>query len=182
MRPLSSTCAVLLPLTRLRYSVIPPDTSVWVPTYTLHRDGRNFSFPEAFWPERWLVASGHLTLDEALRALPRDGYDVTSSPPAASYAPPSKGTPDTMTRCQYSPRGVEFVHNEVAFTPFSHGPMYCAGKNLALLEMRMVVCALVQRFEVRLEEGWDLRRFAREYRDHYIAAMAELPVRLQVRK
>ncbi|KAI0706670.1 high nitrogen upregulated cytochrome P450 monooxygenase 2 [Earliella scabrosa] len=164
--------------------VIPPDTSVWVPTYSLHRDGRNFSFPDVFWPERWLVASGHLTLDEALRTLPRDGYDVTSSPPAALYASHANSKPDPSAKIHvhYPLRGVEFVHNEVAFTPFSHGPMYCAGKNLALLEMRMVVCALVQRFEVRLEEGWDVRRFGREYRDHYIAAMAELPVRLEVRK
>ncbi|PIL28306.1 cytochrome P450 [Ganoderma sinense ZZ0214-1] len=40
--------------------VLPPGTHVYVPPYVLHRDARNFAFPDAFWPERWLVAAGHM--------------------------------------------------------------------------------------------------------------------------
>ncbi|CAK5265219.1 unnamed protein product [Mycena citricolor] len=33
---------------------IPPDTQVYVPTYTLHRSAKNFHDPDTFRPERWL--------------------------------------------------------------------------------------------------------------------------------
>jgi cytochrome P450 len=53
-------------------------------------------------------------------------------------------------------------HNMAAFFPFSHGPTNCAGKNLALMEMRMLLCWVLRRFqfseapEVSLE-GWEGR-------------------------
>jgi len=37
-------------------------------------------------------------------------------------------------------------HNTAAFFPFSYGPANCAGKNLALLEMRMLLCWVIRRF------------------------------------
>ncbi|KAF8265715.1 high nitrogen upregulated cytochrome P450 monooxygenase 2 [Lactarius quietus] len=37
-------------------------------------------------------------------------------------------------------------HNTAAFFPFSYGPANCAGKNLALLEMRMLLCWVLRRF------------------------------------
>ena len=125
----------------------------------LHCDPRNFCFPDAFWPERWLVASGQLPLDDALLFLP----------PSATYASGS----DTK---------FEFVHNELAFLAFSHGPMNCVGKGFALQEIRTVMCALVQRFAVRLEEGWDLRRYEADFKDYFTANRPELPVELEPRK
>ena len=38
-------------------------------------------------------------------------------------------------------------HNAAAFIPFSYGPTICAGKNLALMEMRMVLCWVFRRFQ-----------------------------------
>ena len=38
-------------------------------------------------------------------------------------------------------------HNTAAFFPFSYGPANCAGKNLALLEMRMLLCWVIRRFQ-----------------------------------
>ena len=35
-----------------------------------------------------------------------------------------------------------------AFIPFSFGPANCAGKNLAILELRTVICMLIRRFEI----------------------------------
>ncbi|PIL28309.1 hypothetical protein GSI_09598 [Ganoderma sinense ZZ0214-1] len=52
--------------------------------------------------------------------------------------------------------GFEFVHDEGAFIPFSHGPANCVGTEaLAMRQMRVVVtvCALVQRFRVALNPG-----------------------------
>ena len=74
-----------------------------------------------------------------------------------------------------------FVHNEQAFLPFSTGPMNCPGKALAMQEIRMVVTALVQRFRVRLREGWDSGFYEREIRDYFNATRPRVPVVLEKR-
>ena len=74
------------------------------------------------------------------------------------------------------------MHNEAAFIPFSIGPMNCPGKGLAMQQMRTVVCALLQRFRFRLEEGWDLRRYEADFKDYFTANRPELPVELEPRK
>ena len=77
------------------------------------------------------------------------------------------------------------MHNDTAFIPFSHGPMNCVGKGLAMRQMRVVVCALVQRFRMRLaleeEEGWAPGRYEREFRDYLVANRPRLPVVLERR-
>lgn len=42
------------------------------------------------------------------------------------------------------------VHNTEAYTPFGGGPRYCPGRNLAILEIRMVMAMLLKNFEVEL--------------------------------
>ena len=126
----------------------------------LHRDPRNFCFADPFWPERWLVASGQLPLEDALASL--------SLPPSATYASGSEAK-------------FEFVHNELAFLAFSHGPMNCVGKGFALQEIRTVMCALVQRFAVRLEEGWVAKEYEAAYKDFFVASRPMLPVHLERR-
>ncbi|KAI1787968.1 cytochrome P450 [Ganoderma leucocontextum] len=128
--------------------VLPPGTYVSVPPCVLHRDERNFVFPDTFWPERWLVAAVQLPLER-------------TRPPSA-LAPPS------------SSDGVRFVHNNAAFIPFSHGPMNCPGKGLAMLEMRTVVCALVQRFRIRPKEQGDLKRDEEDMKGYLTANRLEL--------
>ncbi|RPD68210.1 cytochrome P450 [Lentinus tigrinus ALCF2SS1-7] len=150
--------------------VIPPGTSFWLHIYSLHRDTRNFTHPDAFWPDRWLVASGRIALADA---LPPTSVLAPSSPPQ----PPRPSSDRSHTRTPLQ----DFTHNESAFLPFSHGPMNCAGKNLALLELRMVVCAIMQRFRVTLAEGWDVREYERQFKDHFVAARPEVPVVLKAR-
>ncbi|KAI0711780.1 high nitrogen upregulated cytochrome P450 monooxygenase 2 [Cerioporus squamosus] len=132
---------------------LPPGTIVRIPPFSLHRDGRNFSLPECFWPERWLVSSGKISLSDARH-------------------PDLEGQPSTD----------QFVHNEAAFIPFFHGPMNCPGKGLALLEISMLVCALLQHFSIRLQPGWDKERFNAELRDYFDANRPELPVVLERRR
>ncbi|TFK87858.1 high nitrogen upregulated cytochrome P450 monooxygenase 2 [Polyporus arcularius HHB13444] len=139
------------PGVHIRSLYIPPGTSISIPPYALQRDPRNFSFPSAFWPERWLIASGQIKLEDA-------------PPPAAA-----------------SSRTFEFVHNEVAFMAFSHGPMNCVGKGFALQEIRTVVCALLQRFSFRLGEGWDPREYEATVRDYIVSSRPALPVILERR-
>ena len=74
-----------------------------------------------------------------------------------------------------------FVHNETAFLAFSYGPMNCVGKNRGMLTTRMVVCALLQRFRIRLGAGWDSASFEKDYKDYLVALRPDLPVVLDVR-
>ena len=37
-------------------------------------------------------------------------------------------------------------HNTAAYFPFSYGPANCVGKNLALMEMRILLCCVLRRF------------------------------------
>ena len=84
----------------------------------------------------------------------------------------------------------EPAHNERAFIPFSHGPMNCAGKTLALQELRIVVVALLQRFRLRAaaQDGggedavFDLARYEREYKDFFVSARPRVDVFLEVRE
>jgi cytochrome P450 len=43
------------------------------------------------------------------------------------------------------------VHNTDAYTPFGGGPRYCPGRNLALLEIKMVIAMLFKNFEIEME-------------------------------
>lgn len=45
------------------------------------------------------------------------------------------------------------VHNPKAFLPFGGGPRFCPGRNLALLEIRVVLAMLLRNFDVELANG-----------------------------
>ena len=71
---------------------------------------------------------------------------------------------------------------------FSHGPMNCVGRALALLELRTVVVALLQRFRLRVptalgeEDGvFDLEGYEREYKDFFVSGRSCVEVVLEVR-
>ena len=108
-------------------------------TYSIQRDARNFSFPDAYLPERWLPASDRAT------------------------------------------RGID-NHNTAAFFPFSVGETSCAGKNLALLEMRVVLCWLFQRFDVRFAaQGVEGDSWEESLEDYYIVHKGKMFVELTPR-
>ena len=107
--------------------------------WSIHRDSRNFSYPDAFYPDRWLIVEGVQESKEKL------------------------------------------VHDMNAYIPFSFGPRNCVGKNLALLEMRMLLCYFVQKLEVRFAEGYDRRHWLDELDDAFVTSMGKLPVVLHRR-
>ena len=47
------------------------------------------------------------------------------------------------------------VHNTEAFSPFGGGARYCPGRNLAILEVRMVMSMLLKNFEIELVTPYD---------------------------
>ena len=131
---------------------IPPGTIIWIHPYSVQRNERSFTLPDVFWPERWLVASGHVRLEDA---RPPKGHAAISEQ--------------------------EFVHNQDAFVTFGHGPWSCPGRGLAFQEIRTVVCALMQRFEPRLREGWDPKEFERGMKCYVSTGRPTLPVFLRPR-
>ena len=80
-----------------------------------------------------------------------------------------------------SPSSTEFRHDDAGFMPFSVGPMNCVGKTLAMLEMRTVLCAFLQKFKIKAEDGWDPKTYEGNYRDYFTAQRPKLPVVLEVR-
>ncbi|KAG5641438.1 hypothetical protein DXG03_005231 [Asterophora parasitica] len=74
------------------------------------------------------------------------------------------------------------ILNTSAFIPFSVGASNCVGKNLAWMEMSMIVCLLVQAFEVRFAEGYDTRRWDEDIMDYFVIVNRQLPVVLTPRK
>lgn len=46
--------------------------------------------------------------------------------------------------------GEDRAHNQKAFVPFGGGPRFCPGRNLALLEIKVVLAMLCRNFEVEL--------------------------------
>ncbi|KAF8481478.1 cytochrome P450, partial [Russula emetica] len=70
-------------------------------------------------------------------------------------------TPDAFLPERWFSKGAPAgEHNTAAFIPFSYGPTICAGKNLALMEMRMVLCWILRHFRLSrapgvVYEGWE---------------------------
>jgi cytochrome P450 len=73
------------------------------------------------------------------------------------------------------------IHNASAFMPFSIGPANCAGKAMALQELRMVVCAIVQRFDLRFADGYRVEDWEETLRDWFVLGKGKLPCILRER-
>lgn len=74
------------------------------------------------------------------------------------------------------PSGEPFVHNRNAYVPFSFGPANCVGKNMALLEMRIVICHLMQRLDLRLADKWDPAEWEQNITERFTTMIGGLPV------
>ncbi|EKM50334.1 uncharacterized protein PHACADRAFT_264951 [Phanerochaete carnosa HHB-10118-sp] len=75
------------------------------------------------------------------------------------------------------------VHtNRDAFTAFSQGPMACAGKSVALAEMRAVVCSVLQHFDVHVADERCLNAWEDVMVEFFVTKTGRLPVRLVPRE
>ncbi|THG96444.1 hypothetical protein EW026_g5392 [Hermanssonia centrifuga] len=109
---------------------LPEGNQARVHTYSIQRDPRNFSHPETFWPDRWLIASN-------------------SPSPLSSPNPSSNLSSKTN-------KAAAFTHNNDAFLPFfSLDPADCVERDSAIQTMRVLVCYFVKRLDVRFAVGWD---------------------------
>ncbi|KAI0628543.1 high nitrogen upregulated cytochrome P450 monooxygenase 2 [Trametes polyzona] len=133
---------------------VPAGTALYLHPYSLHRDPRHFS-----------PRPNDFSPERWLRPLPLPG--LPSSDPA---------TPGES--------GERHAHDERAFLPFSHGPANCVGKRLAMQEMRTVVCAVMQRLEVRAAGsggGLEARAYDEGFKDFFVTKRPALPVSVTVR-
>ncbi|KAF5379710.1 hypothetical protein D9615_005671 [Tricholomella constricta] len=133
-------------------SYVPKGTSTFIPFFSLHRDPRCFS------------------------PLPDAFLPERWLPPAQQ----AELEPGLFTDTEQENSTV--VLNANAFIPFSVGPSNCVGKNLAWMEMRMLVCRLVQAFEMRFGEGYDPGRWEEDMLDYFVTIKGRLPVVLTPRK
>ncbi|KAG7090560.1 hypothetical protein E1B28_009668 [Marasmius oreades] len=76
-------------------------------------------------------------------------------------------------------KNAEYNHDTQAFLAFSAGPANCVGRKLAMMEMRIVVCMLMKKFEVEFAKGMMQGRFEDTVLDYYTMQVGKLWVRLK---
>ncbi|THH00159.1 hypothetical protein EW026_g2323 [Hermanssonia centrifuga] len=67
------------------------------------------------------------------------------------------------------------------FLPFSLGPMVCAGKNVAMTEMRAVVCAVMQQFDIEIADRSCVDSWEDDVHEIFVTSRGTLPVLLKSR-
>ncbi|KAL2799478.1 cytochrome P450 [Aspergillus keveii] len=67
----------------------------------------------------------------------------------------------------------ELIKHRDAFAPFSTGPYSCIGKNLALIEIRLLAAHLITKFDVEFAPGEDGSDLLRSH-DHFVVALRPL--------
>ncbi|KAL1734679.1 cytochrome P450 [Schizophyllum commune] len=75
-----------------------------------------------------------------------------------------------------------FNLNRAAFIPFSHGPANCVGKQLAYMEMRMLLCAILRRFDLRFADGWDPKEWEDGLQGFFVMVKGKMPVVVSERR
>jgi len=73
-------------------------------------------------------------------------------------------------------------HNSAAFIPFSYGPANCVGKNLALMEMRMLVCWVLRHLRFSKAPGVDYEEWERKIQDWFVLHLEPLVVSVSLRE
>ncbi|RDW77473.1 cytochrome P450-12 [Coleophoma cylindrospora] len=68
----------------------------------------------------------------------------------------------------------ELVHDKAGFAPFSAGPYSCIGKQLALMELRVVVARIITQFDVSFAPGEDGTNLMTKTRDVFTLDVAPL--------
>ncbi|PPQ68715.1 hypothetical protein CVT26_003621, partial [Gymnopilus dilepis] len=85
-------------------------------------------------------------------------------------------------RWHSSPSSKEYITSRDAFIPFSVGPQNCAGRSMALLELRYVLATLVRNFEMEFDTpAYDPSWWERDLEDRYTFSKGHLGVRLRLR-
>ena len=76
---------------------------------------------------------------------------------------------------------VNIILDRNAFIPFSTGSANCAGKPLAMIELRLMTCLIVRTFELSFEDGYDPSQWEEGILDRFLMVKGKLPVKLKTR-
>jgi tryprostatin B 6-hydroxylase len=78
----------------------------------------------------------------------------------------------------------ELILRKDAFFPFSYGAYNCAGKPMAMMQLRMIIAMIVKRFTVSIPPGKEAvaRRFIEDQADCFVMDIQELPLLFTERK
>ncbi|KAH9940216.1 high nitrogen upregulated cytochrome P450 monooxygenase 2 [Epithele typhae] len=137
---------------------VPPGTNVWVHTWSLHRDPRNFRpHPNGFWPERWLLAADP-DLDSAGTAKVEGAFTHN----AGAFVPFSYGPMNCVGR---------------ALAVQEMGTLLCTV--LQRFEVRAAPGATVDGREGGV---FDLHAYEERYKDFFTTSRAAVPVVLEARR
>lgn len=121
-----------------------------------------------------LVPKGGMVLDGLFvpegTTVSVSAYVVQHDP--ANWAP----YPDKFRPERWIDSDKEIAANKNAFLPFSYGPRSCPGKALALMETRLVLAALVPRYDPQLVPGFDRTKFEQGVRDCFTIQNLPLPL------
>ena len=64
-----------------------------------------------------------------------------------------------------------------SIVPFSFGPYSCVGKQLAYLEIRLVMTAILRNFDAKLPDDFDPEKFEKSFKAFFVLHITEkLPV------
>lgn len=105
------------------------------------------------------------------------------SPDPEAFIPDRWLTPSKNGKDSQAP---EFLTTKDAFIPFSYGPANCAGKSLALTEMRAVITLLLKRFDLGFESKDSLEvqrvKWESQMKDRFVFTKGKLPIWLKERR
>ncbi|EXJ90055.1 hypothetical protein A1O3_03123 [Capronia epimyces CBS 606.96] len=114
---------------------VPPETQISVHTMAIQRDGRWFSRPDEFLPERWIES-------EREGALGGEG--------------------NSENKEENENENKKFNHHPRAFIPFTIGQFACLGKTLAYQELKLFMAKVVRNFDFEFAPGFDAKAFERD--------------------
>lgn len=75
----------------------------------------------------------------------------------------------------------ELITNRDVFMPFSLGPMVCVGKNVAMMEIRAVVCAVIHQYDVVVADRSSFDSYEKDIYEVFTTKRGTLPVYLKAR-
>ncbi|CAL1708270.1 unnamed protein product [Somion occarium] len=108
--------------------------------------------------------------------------------PRYFYPIPDTFWPDRwLTQSSYTlPSGdtipsTQLTHNKAVFNPFSAGRQSCAGKLIAWMEMRAIMCGVLQKFDIDPINGSEFESYENGLVEVYITHRGALPLRLKAR-
>ncbi|KAI9447575.1 high nitrogen upregulated cytochrome P450 monooxygenase 2 [Lactarius indigo] len=112
-----------------------------------------------------------------------EGTQVTLHTYSIQRDPRNFHTPDAFLPERWFSTGAPAgEHNPAAFLPFSYGPTNCAGKNLALMQMRMALCWVLLRFRFSKAPGFRYEEWEGNIQDWFAVHQPPLLVSISIRE